>query len=150
MRKGVGFADAVKAWSKKAEAQMEEAFQESCKMLAERLVSHTPKVTGFLGHSLDASLNAMPTIRPDMRPPANAGLNAGLGTYPSPLPRLNAKIEGARLGDTVHIGFQAAYAEITEYGDGGARRPHAMVRLTRQAWPEISKEAVRRAKANKR
>lgn len=145
MRKGVGFADAVKAWSKKTEAQMEEAFQESCKMLAERLVSHTPKVTGFLGHSLDASLNAMPTIRPDMRPPAGAST----GSYASPLPSLNAKIEGARLGDTVHIGFQAAYAEVAEYGDG-ARSPSAMVRLTRQAWPEIQKAAVRRVKAKNR
>jgi hypothetical protein len=66
--------------------------------------------------------------------------------------QISLVIAGAQLGETVFLGFQAAYAMRMEYGFVGAdslgryfnQQGYGFVRLTAQRWPEIVEESARK------
>lgn len=100
--------------------RLEATFKASAQDMAEEMTLPTAKggrmrvKTGFLRSSLMASTASMPRISTDGRPPSDAedesfGLDAG---------SIEAVILGAQLGETIYLGFTAAYARPREYHDG--------------------------------
>lgn len=67
--------------------------------------------TGFLRASLMASTSAMPSINPNSRPEEG-------GTYSFSESSIQEAIIGAQLGQTIYLGFTAAYARPREFHDG--------------------------------
>jgi hypothetical protein len=107
----------------------------------EDVLARTPRDTGFLANTLEASLDGPQTIRPDARPPADAKK----GSYPAPADYALV-ISNATIGATIFGSFGAAYARYVEYGTK-FQNPAAMVRLSAQVWPLHVADAIREAKA---
>ncbi len=97
-----------------------------------------PVDTGYLRASLLASTSQMPTIREDARP-------ADGQTYRED-GQVALVIAGADLGETIYVGYTAAYARAVEYGHNGAPA-RAFVRLAAQNWQEIVTRVAAQAKA---
>lgn len=87
--------------------------------------------TGFLRASLKASTAAMPPIDPSATPQAGA-------SYDFSGSDITATIAGAELGQTIFVGWTAAYSAHREFGARG-QAPDAFLRTAAQKWPEIVK-----------
>lgn len=105
---GLSFAAQVSEWAK-AELEREEAiFHEAAQAVANEVRTpvaeggRMPLETGNLRRSLMASTADMPTIREDKTEFQDSGIEL--------------VIAGSQLGDTVYLGFQAAYAARMNYG----------------------------------
>ena len=94
-----------------------------------------PIDTGNLRRSLMASTAAMPYLVEGDK----AFIDSGVEMV----------IEGAEIGDTIYLGFQAAYALRMEYGFVGQdslgrnynQRGFGFVEKTGERWPQIVKQA---------
>lgn len=106
-------AERVATYQKRLEA----TFRESAQDLEEEVTKPTAQggrmrvKTGFLRGSLMASTASMPQISPDGRPVEGE-------TYSLDSGAIEAVIVGAQIGDTIYLGFTAAYARPREYKDG--------------------------------
>jgi hypothetical protein len=140
------FGEAVTDWVIRTQDELEAVFKMSFEMLRDNIVENTPIKTGFLRNSITVTIGG-----PAMVDPA-AKKN---GDYRAPVHE--AVIASAKLGDTLSLGFVAAYARRIEYGfegtDSLGREYHqtgrAMVRLGVQRFPEFILAAVRQAEANR-
>src|SRR5690242_14307759 len=119
-----GFSAEVEAWVRKTDATMTDVFREASRGVAHEVTlpkdegGHMPVVTGRLRRSLAASLDELPAVQWRAKDfPPNEG-------------QIDAVIEGAEIGQTVFLGFQAPYAQKAE-------RVHGFVRLTAQRWKQI-------------
>jgi len=125
----VTFAAAVNAWTKKSEARMNAVFRDSVQRLANEVRvpiaagGHMPVKTGNLRRSLLASTAQMP------------GLGAEKATYSDGSAQISATIAGARLGQTIYLGFQANYAPYME-------NRYQFVGLAAQRWQQIVRESM--------
>ena len=59
--------------------------------------------------------------------------------YPYDAGVIEAIIAGSELGDTIYLGYTAAYSAHREYGARG-QAPDAFVRTAAQQWPQIVDE----------
>jgi hypothetical protein len=142
------FSAAVDAWVRATKERIEAVFHIATEDLAEEVVAKAPIDTGFLRHSFQASGTQMPLIRADAKPAEGA-------KYPADAGPINLVISNVPLGETVYLGFVAAYALRIEYGFVGQdalgrtynQAGRGMVRLAAQNWPWIVAEATARAKA---
>ncbi len=135
------FTGAIDAWVMESRARMEAVFKTAAQSVAEDVVDRTPVDTGFLRASLTASLVEAPAIRESARP----AKDAKKGSFPTPA-NYSLVISNMKLGDTLYVGFLAAYAGHVEYGTRG-KKGRGMVRLAAQAWPQHVAKAIREAKA---
>lgn len=136
-----GFADAVEAFTRKAEMKVTRTFQTAARKLAREMIrtrddgGALPKVTGNLMRSQGAALNA-PIYESDG---PFAGSDVG------------AIIAQATLRDAIVIGMQAKYARRRNFGFIGTRADgttweekgaHYMERAVNM-WPSLVEEAAR-------
>lgn len=138
----VDFSAAVDAWVAKSKKRLTAVFRES----TQRTVSimqvpvgsggNMPVDTGFLRASIRASLNEMPSIDPGARPPDKAA--PGSVTYdPS---NIFLTIARAEIGETIHVGYTASYAQFQENRRG-------FVRLAAAQWQATVRAVVHDVKA---
>lgn len=135
------FSATVETFVLKSKVIMLDVFQRSSTLMFEDVLARTPRDTGFLANTLDASLDGPQPIRADARPPSDAGKDS----YPVPT-EYSLVISNATIGSTVWGSFSAAYARPVEFGTKH-QFPAAMIRLAAQAWPFHVAQAVREAKA---
>ncbi len=134
----LSFAAQVAAWVRKVEGAEEAVFKEASQELASRAQATRAEGgrmrvdTGFLRASLMASTASMPPIRASAMPVPGQ-------TYAYDAGAIEAVIAGADLGDTIYLGYTAAYAAHREYGARG-QGPDAFVRTAAQQWPQIVDE----------
>jgi len=101
-----GFADNVGDWAKESEARLTACFRRAVELLADEMTTtrskggKLPHRTGNLMRSLLASTTAMPRTGDGPFVGQDIGLVAA----------------GLDLGDTIYIGYQAAYARRLNYG----------------------------------
>lgn len=99
--------------------RLEATFKASAQDMAEEITLPTAKggrmrvKTGFLRSSLMGSTASMPKIRPDGKPPPDAED----GSFDLDAGSIEAVILGAQIGETIYLGFTAAYARPREYKD---------------------------------
>ena len=139
------FAAQVADWAKRVELAEERIFKESVQELANRVQTTRSAGgrmrvdTGFLRASLMASTTAMPLIDPKMGPVEGQAYVFDAGV-------IEAIIAGSELGDTIYLGYTAAYATHREYGARG-QAPDAFVRTAAQQWPQIVDEKAAELKS---
>jgi hypothetical protein len=139
------FAAQVADWVRKVEGAEERLFKESVEVLADK--AQVPRSeggrmrinTGFLRASLMASTSAMPLIDPKKVPVKGQTYSYDAGV-------IEAVIAGSELGDTIYLGYTAAYAGHREYGARG-QGPDAFVRTAAQQWPQIVDEKAAELKS---
>lgn len=146
MAQGDSFAASVGDWAQEVEGAIEAVFKESVQELVS--IAQTPRAaggrmrvdTGFLRASLLASTSMMPAINPSAKPSDG-------GSYAYSGAEISAVIAGSDLGQTIWLGYTAAYAGYREYGARG-QTPDAFVRTAAQKWPAIvaAKEAELRSR----
>lgn len=102
----------MKDWSEKAKRNQAMVMRGSVTKLSTDLMRDTgpavgqvPIDTGTLRNSLMASTAAMPPVRE--------------GDFDDPSASIALAIAGAKVGDTIWLGFQAAYARRRNYGFTG-------------------------------
>ncbi|WP_416066105.1 hypothetical protein ACK9YZ_07060 [Rhizobium sp. ZK1] len=138
---GLSFAAQVSEWAK-AELEREEAvFHEAARTVANEVRTpvaeggRMPLKTGNLRRSLMASTADMPTIREDKTEFQDSGIEL--------------VIAGSQLGETIFLGFQAAYAARMNYGFVGTdalgrtynQTGFGFVDAVAQRWPQIVTQA---------
>lgn len=138
------FVAHVDRWVAQTRERITAVFRESTQRVIARMQvpvgggGNMPVDTGFLRASVRASLSQMPAINPEAFPPEGAGENSV--AYDDSVVVLT--IAQAQFGQTIYVGYTAAYAGFQE-----ARR--GFVRLAAMEWPrivsEVSQEARQRA-----
>ncbi len=138
---GLSFAAQVSEWAK-AEIEREEAiFHEAAQAVANEVRTpvsdggRMPLKTGNLRRSLMASTADMPTIQEGKTQFQDSGIEL--------------VIAGSQLGETVYLGFQAAYAARMNYGFVGTdslgrtynQTGFGFVDAVAQRWPQIVTQA---------
>lgn len=131
----------VDGWCRNSEARMTAVFRESAKRVVRQAqvgVPHIPVDLGFARASIRASLEAMPTIDPAMD-------NKERKTYAWDDGNIILVIAGAELGQTIYIGWTAAYVGELERGHS-QQAPSGFVRLAALQWQKIVDEVVAEGK----
>jgi hypothetical protein len=149
----VNFSAAVDDWVKKTEQRMVAVWKESTQRLNSAVVANLSGgvvnvQTGFLRASERASTEAMPTIDSKAQPKDGE-------TYSFDEGQITTVIAGATLGQTIYLGWTAAYAARIEYGFNGKdslgreynQAPRAFVRLAAEQWQVIVNGVVQEAKS---
>lgn len=133
------FSSQVNAWALATEARTAAVFKDAAQTVANEVRTplgaggNMPIDTGNLRRSLTASRDVMPSIK------------VGADTFADGSSDISLTIAGANLGDTIYIGFQAAYARRVNYGFTGVdslgrkynQAGRHFVELTAQRWPQI-------------
>lgn len=120
--------------------RLEATFRASAQDISEQITTpvakggHMRVKTGFLRASLMASTSQMPMIDRNARPPADAADDS----FAPNSEAVALVIAGASLGETIYLGFTAAYAGYREAQDG-------FVRLPAQRWQQTVDANARRA-----
>lgn len=139
------FTAQVKDWTKRTEKAQEHIFKSATQRLVDAMLlsrergGNMPVVTGNLYRSLLASTSAMPSVR------------AGVQEFPDNSGQVAMTINSANLGDTIYLGFQAAYARRVNYGFVGTdslgrtynQSGSNFVGLAAQRWQEFVDDAIR-------
>ena len=99
-----------------------------------------PVDTGFLRASLIASTSIMPTIRE-----GNVGEDGKSYQYTED--QIALVIAGADLGQTLYLGYTAAYARHIHYGTKKGVTGRQWVTLAAQRWPQIVAQVTAEARA---
>jgi hypothetical protein len=137
----LSFAAQVSEWAKAEQERQEAVFQTAAQEVANEVRTpvaaggRMPIDTGNLRRSLMASTSAMPTIQEGKTEFQDSGIEM--------------IIAGAELGETVYLGFQAAYAARMNYGFVGTdslgrtynQTGYGFVDAVAQRWPHIVQQA---------
>jgi hypothetical protein len=139
------FAAQVDAWTRKATNRMDAVFKQSTQKLFSNITAELSGgmvnvQTGFLRASAQASLSEMPPINPGAKP-------AG-GSYAPQFGVITATIAGAHLGQTIYVGWTAAYAGLVHDGTS-SMGPRPFVALPAMGWQSIVSATVEQAKAGR-
>lgn len=142
------FTAGMTKWAKKSQDRVEAVFKMASQDLANEVRvpkgagGNMPVDTGNLRRSLMASTSAMPSVKDGKFDQDNDG-------------QISLVIDNAHLGDTIYLGFQAAYARRMEYGFVGKdalgrtynQQGNGFVRLAAQRWPAIVRAAAKSIEA---
>lgn len=119
---------------------MEAVFKESAQRTVSLAQSQVPVDTGFLRASVRASITSMPAINSAARPADGQSYQPG--------GEVVLAIVGAGLGDTIFVGYTAAYAGFVEYGTS-RMAPRRFVGYAASQWQatvrQVSQELQARA-----
>lgn len=140
----------VDEWGKAKKERLLAIFRESTQRVASIAANGVPIKTGFARASVRASKSEMP--------PIDKGFSGKKGeTYnaTASFDEVTTVIASAQLGETVYVGWTAAYARRLEYGFTGKdslgryfnQPPRSFVRLAALQWPKIVAEVTQEAKA---
>jgi hypothetical protein len=144
-----GFAAQVADWVNEVEGAAEAIFKESVQELVATAQSRVPVDTGYMKNSLLGSTAMMPPIDPKAAPVAGSA-------HPYTGTEISAVISGLELGQTLWLGYTAAYAARLEYGFNGIdslgrvynQKPLGFVRLAAQDWTNIVQRQSQRLSAS--
>ncbi|MGX1096518.1 HK97 gp10 family phage protein [Amorphus sp. MBR-141] len=151
------FAASVADWVHETEGALEAIWRESANEMIKELDvtkeqgGNVPIVTGFLRASLLASTSMMPEINPAAKPPKGAGE----GSFGSNASNIEAVIAGAEFGQTLFVGYTAAYAARMEFGFTGSdalgryysQPGNLFVTRAVQRWPAVVNRVSQRLSA---
>lgn len=143
------FAAQVGEWATATETRFRAVVQTAAQDLANEVRvpkgagGNMPVKTGNLRRSLLASTSAMPQVVTDSKV-----------QFADSDGQISLAILNAELGDTIYLGFQAAYARRMEYGFVGEdslgrkynQQGNGFVRLAAQRWQDIVDAAARTVK----
>lgn len=143
----LNFAAQVDAWARETEDRLERIWKQSSQELGSIANNAVPVDTGFLRASFMASTEAMPSIDESAQNKEGASVSQDFG-------QITTVIQGATLGQTIFLGWTAAYALRIEFGFNGTdslgrkynQPPQAFARLTAEQWPVIVSSVVAQAK----
>ncbi len=133
------FSATVDAWVQKSEKRMLAIFQQSAQKTASLAQERIPVDTGFARASIRASLSSMPPID-------SSKINPSHGSVPYDPGSITAVIAGAKLGQTIYIGWTANYVGLLEMGHS-QKAPSGFVRIAAMQWQQTVSEVVQKAKA---
>jgi Bacteriophage protein of unknown function (DUF646). len=135
------FGKVVGRWASASQDRMERIFKQSTQTLANTMnaAGNVPIDTGFLRSSIRGSLTDMPRIDP-----AKTNKRKAPSTWDGS--DLTLVIAQAKLGDTIYIGYTAAYAGFLEYGTSKMAPRGFVARATGQ-WQRIVRATVAQATA---
>lgn len=144
------FVAQVDAWANESADRLERIWKQSSQELASVANTHPPLPvdTGFLRASFLASTDAMPPIDPNAQNKARASVSQDFG-------QITAVISGATLGQTIYMGWTAAYALRLCFGFSGKdslgrqynQPPLGFARLAALQWPTIVSQVTAEAKS---
>ncbi|HEU5019684.1 MAG TPA: HK97 gp10 family phage protein [Pseudolabrys sp.] len=117
---------------------MTRVFRQSAQEVVSAAANRVPIDTGFARASVLASTSAMPSIDPNKK---GAGTPANFAAAEA---EVSLVIAGAKIGQTIFVGWTAAYVGALEYGHS-KQAPEGFVRLAAQRWPAIVAEVSARA-----
>jgi hypothetical protein len=150
----MNFAASVDQFATKTKTKIERVFTEAAVAVVDNMQTigislaypsgqggYLPVDTGWLQNSIRVSFVSMPQIDPNSFPPEGAG--SGLGLH---LIRWNeeitfAEIRAAEIGQTIFVGYTAAYAAYQEYASPSIK---GFVRKAAQRWPQIVEQIAAR------
>lgn len=141
MVKGVSshsFSSQIDEWVKETQERMLAVFRESTQRTVSNAQQMVPIDTGFLRASVRASLNGMPPIDREAKPTAPAYGYDDTGVVMT--------IANAELGDTIYVGWTAAYAAHVEYGTS-KMVGRGFVAIAALAWPNTVYQVSQELKA---
>lgn len=142
----LSFSAAVDEWCKKAEGRMTAVFKESTQRVFSLAANAVPIDTGYARASVRASLSSMPPINPRSRPERSRKADEARGSlYKFDPQGVVLTINGAQLGQTIYIGWTAAYVLYLEYGSS-MQAPLGFVRVAAAQWQPIVNQVVKEAK----
>lgn len=138
------FSAQVADWVREVEEYQTAVFREAAQRVSEEMLTprkaggNMPVDTGYLRASALASTSQMPVMRANAVPAEGA-------SYPYNAGAVSLAIAGAELGDTIYVGFTAAYARRMNYGFTGtdklgrqySQRGYLFVEQAAQRWQVI-------------
>lgn len=134
------FSASVSAWAAETQRRTEAVFKDSAQRLVKEVLTpvaeggNMPVKTGFLRSSLRGSTETMPKVGDATATPAEGMF------YAPDFGEIGLTIAGAKLGDTLYLGFTANYAPYVN-----AKRQ--FIDLAAQRWPQIVTESCQAAQA---
>lgn len=134
----VNFSAQIDAWVRKTETRKLAVLRESTQRVVAQAQSRIPVDTGFARASIRASLSEMPPIVKDSHGEEGQ-------TYGYDSGEVSTVIAGAQLGDTIYIGWTAAYVGALENGHS-KQAPSGFVAVSALEWPRIVNEVTAEAK----
>lgn len=129
-------------WVRSSEARLTAVFRESTKLVVRQAQvgePHIPVDTGFARSSIRASLSEMPPIDPSAKGSPDR-------SYPYDQGEVLLVINQAQAGQTIYVGWTAAYVAQLEKGHS-QQAPEGFVRLAAMQWPQIVSATVQRLKS---
>ncbi len=132
------FSDSVENWRRATVAQVLLVQHKATITFLRSAQDMIPVLSGFARSSVRVSLSSLPQVDPTLY--GNKHL-----TYSWDEENSVWLIQQAELGDTVFIGWRAAYIPDLEMGSS-SQAPLGFIRLNAQMWPQFVSEAVRDAK----
>lgn len=140
----LNFSAAVDSWVKETNQRMEAVFKQSTQEISSIAVQNLSGgvvnvQTGFLRASERASTESMPSIDPKAYPEPN-------GHYPFDEGQISLVINSAELGQTIFLGWTAAYSGFIEWGTS-KMAPRGFVRLAAAQWQTVVSRVTAEAKA---
>lgn len=139
------FTGKIDAWVAESQARLTAVFHEATQRtvaMAQLPVAkggNMPIDTGYLRYGIRASLSAMPGVVPKSHPTQGAsyGYNPG---------EVSLVINQAKIGQTIYIGYTAAYAAYVEYGTSKTRARGFVGKAALQ-WQHTVNQVVENLKA---
>lgn len=133
------FAATIDAWATESGDRLERIWKASAQQLGSVANNGVPVDTGFARASFQASTDAMPAINPNATNKGSAAVSGSFG-------EISATIAGATLGQTIFLGWTAAYILPLEYGHS-KQAPQGFARIAAAQWNTIVSSVVGEAKA---
>lgn len=132
------FAATVGSWATEAEGRLERIWKAAAQELGSVANNAVPVDTGFARASFRGSTDSMPLINPNA---TNKGGGAVSGSG-----EISTVIASATMGQTIYLGWTAAYILPLEYGHS-QQAPQGFARIAAAQWPTIVSSVVGEAKA---
>lgn len=131
----------VDDWVRRTEERLQNVFHQSTQEVVSLAANGVPIDLGFARASIRASAQSMPPIDPQ------ATNKAGLpGDFSAAWAEVVLVIAGSKVGQTVYVGWTAAYVMPLEYGHS-KQAPAGFVRLAAAQWPVVVDRVTLQAKA---
>lgn len=133
------FAATIDAWATESGDRLERIWKASAQELGSIASGGVPIDLGFARASIQASTESMPAIDPNKTNKSKTPASLDFG-------QITAVIASATLGQTIYIGWTAAYILPLEYGHS-KQAPQGFARIAAAQWPTIVSGVVGDAKA---
>ena len=135
----LSFQAAVDGWAKESADRLERVWKAATQELGSVANNGVPVDTGFARASFMASTDAMPAIDSNDQNKSGAAISQDFG-------QITTVINGASLGQTIYLGWTAAYILALEYGHS-KQAPQGFARLAAAQWQSIVSGVVADAKS---
>lgn len=133
------FAATIDAWAAESGDRLERIWKASAQQLGSIANNAVPIDTGFARASFRASTESMPAIDKNATNKGGTAVAQSFG-------EISATIAGATLGQTLYLGWVAAYIVSLEFGHS-KQAPQGFARIAAAQWPTIVSSVVSDAKA---